>query len=413
MGRRRAPSLDGRRSAGRRAPLARALWRVAGTWIELRPGHDHVRTAPTLEDRAGGRALRERAAAAVRGHRADRVVPDRGAHRTRPRRHAVRERSLAHRRAAGRRLLAGAAARGRHRPAPSPRRDARGGRPGRVRPHPRPRRLPALPADLAAGDPDADDAPRAPRSPRARSAVRGVPGHARGLELRRLAGATARDRVAGDRRPRAAVRPPPAVGRDGRRPRVCRPDLAGEARRSRHRDRAACGPPDADCRQDRPRRPRIRGRVHRAAVRCAGGDLPGRARRGRQGRAARRGARAAVPDRLVRAVRPPDDRGDGVWYAGDRVRARLGARGRRRRRLRVRSSASTSSRPAGEARRGSVPVGTRPRSNDAPGDGSTARAIEMSIRGPQGAVRARADRPGRRRWRACHTRTGSCRPSPK
>ena len=38
-------------------------------------------------------------------------------------------------------------------------------------------------------------------------------------------------------------------------------------------------------------------------------------------------ARAALPDRLARAVRPGDDRGDGLRHAGDRLRPRLGARG--------------------------------------------------------------------------------------
>ena len=45
-----------------------------------------------------------------------------------------------------------------------------------------------------------------------------------------------------------------------------------------------------------------------------------------------RRARAAVSDRLARAVRPGDDRGDGVRHAGDRVQSRLGAGGDRRRR---------------------------------------------------------------------------------
>ena len=39
--------------------------------------------------------------------------------------------------------------------------------------------------------------------------------------------------------------------------------------------------------------------------------------------------RAAVPDRLAGAVRPGDDRGDGLRHAGDRLGLRLGARGGR------------------------------------------------------------------------------------
>ena len=49
-----------------------------------------------------------------------------------------------------------------------------------------------------------------------------------------------------------------------------------------------------------------------------------------------RGRGAAVSDRLARAVRPGDDRGDGLRYAGRRLRARLGARGHARRRVGVR-----------------------------------------------------------------------------
>ena len=40
---------------------------------------------------------------------------------------------------------------------------------------------------------------------------------------------------------------------------------------------------------------------------------------------------AAVADRLARAVRPGDDRGDGLRHAGDRLQSRLGAGDRRSR----------------------------------------------------------------------------------
>ena len=46
-------------------------------------------------------------------------------------------------------------------------------------------------------------------------------------------------------------------------------------------------------------------------------------------------ARAAVPHRLAGAVRPGDDRGNGLRHAGDRIQPRLGARGDRQRRQRV------------------------------------------------------------------------------
>ena len=63
-------------------------------------------------------------------------------------------------------------------------------------------------------------------------------------------------------------------------------------------------------------------------------DLPGveyhrRDRRALQERIPRRGARAAVSDRLAGAVRPVHDRGDGVRHAGARFPLRLGARDHR------------------------------------------------------------------------------------
>ena len=59
---------------------------------------------------------------------------------------------------------------------------------------------------------------------------------------------------------------------------------------------------------------------------------------------------AAVPDRLVGAVRPGDDRGDGVRHAGDRVQSRLGAGSDRPRRDRLYLR-----RRAGRGRRAATP----------------------------------------------------------
>ena len=50
-------------------------------------------------------------------------------------------------------------------------------------------------------------------------------------------------------------------------------------------------------------------------------------------RVPRQRARAAVPDRLAGAVRPGDDRGDGLRHAGDRVQPRFGAGSDRERRV--------------------------------------------------------------------------------
>ena len=56
-----------------------------------------------------------------------------------------------------------------------------------------------------------------------------------------------------------------------------------------------------------------------------GVELHRRDQRTRQERISRRGARAAVPDRLARAVRTVDDRGHGLRHAGARLPLRLGA----------------------------------------------------------------------------------------
>ena len=66
------------------------------------------------------------------------------------------------------------------------------------------------------------------------------------------------------------------------------------------------------------------GRVHRRGRRPGQGRVPGQR------------PRPAVPDRLAGAVRPGDDRGDGLRHAGHRLAQRLGARGDRRRRHRLR-----------------------------------------------------------------------------
>ena len=69
---------------------------------------------------------------------------------------------------------------------------------------------------------------------------------------------------------------------------------------------------------------------------ASAGRIRGRDRRGPEERVPGRRGGAAVPDRLAGAVRPGDDRGDGVRHAGGRVPLRLGARGDARRRVRVR-----------------------------------------------------------------------------
>ena len=65
-----------------------------------------------------------------------------------------------------------------------------------------------------------------------------------------------------------------------------------------------------------------------------GVELHRRDRRTRQERIPGRCARAAVPDRLARAVRTVDDRGHGLRHADPRLPLRLGARDHRSRRHR-------------------------------------------------------------------------------
>ena len=72
-----------------------------------------------------------------------------------------------------------------------------------------------------------------------------------------------------------------------------------------------------------------------AGPRQPAGRVRRRDRRAREGRLPRRRHRAALPDRLARAVRPGDDRGDGLRHAGDRLPLRLGPRGDRPRRHRL------------------------------------------------------------------------------
>ena len=61
-----------------------------------------------------------------------------------------------------------------------------------------------------------------------------------------------------------------------------------------------------------------------AAARPPAGRVHRRDRRRAEGRLPRQRARAAVPDRLARAFRAGDDRGDGLRHAGHRLALRLG-----------------------------------------------------------------------------------------
>ncbi len=105
-----------------------------------------------------------------------------------------------------------------------------------------------------------------------------------------------------------------------------------------------------------------------------------------------RGPRAAVPDRLARAVRPGADRGAGLRHAGRRLRARLGARADRRRgdRLhRPRPGAGDSRRAADPRDRSrALPAGLRAALHRRPGwRSATSRIYEQLSAGVRRAAR--------------------------
>ena len=136
-------------------------------------------------------------------------------------------------------------------------------------------------------------------------------------------------------------------GRTGPPPGLLRPDPSGQGDRGRDRGGRACGTAPGH-RGDRAG-PGLLRHLRRPARRRRPGQLP-RARRPRgPAGGPRRGAGAAAPDRLRRALRVQRGRGDGVRHAGDRVPARVDARARGAGRERLRSStpSRTRSPPSG------------------------------------------------------------------
>ena len=183
---------------------------------------------------------------------------------------------------------------------------------------------------------------------------------------------TRRRRRADPARDRRRVVPVRRAAR--RRPPLPGPVLAREGRRPGDRG----GPPGGSAARPRGQgRRRRRGplrRGDRAADRRRPDPLRRRGRRRPEAPAPRRRPGAAVPDRVGRAVRARDDRGDGLRHAGHRPAACERAGGRRPGRHWLRRG----------RRRGPGP-GDRPRRRDRP----------TSLPAPgRGAVRRRAD--GRR-----------------
>ena len=156
-----------------------------------------------------------------------------------------------------------------------------------------------------------------------------------GLDLRRPAAAPA-GAIGWRQSTRAGRGPIPRHGRATMTAlsRLPRSDLAGEASRPRHRDRQAPGAALKIAAKVDPADRAYFSRDHRAAARPPD-RVRRRDRRRREVRLPGQRDRAPVPDRLAGAVRPGDDRGDGLRHAGDRLALRLGAGGGRPGRHRV------------------------------------------------------------------------------
>ena len=155
------------------------------------------------------------------------------------------------------------------------------------------------------------------------------------LDLERAAAAAAAGELGPDDPSRPAGKPADAAAGQAGLSRVSRPHRAGEGRRPRdpHRPSSAAFRSRSRPRSIRPTATTSRSRSSRM-IDGTQRRIHRRDQRRGKVRVPQRRDRAAGPDRLAGAVRPGDDRGDGLRHAGDRVQSRLGAgdhRGRRHR----------------------------------------------------------------------------------
>ena len=207
---------------------------------------------------------------------------------------------------------------------------------GRVRRHQRPLGHPGRRARRARRDPGAAYRPRAARHARDAARIRldrrGRAPRRADLDLREPAPADARSALGGDDPERDRPLDLPVEAAQGRLPALPRPlqPRQGSAPSDRCRDGARFAPEDG--RQE----PGAEGaavlrRARRAAPRPRRDRVPRRGDARREGRAAPGRAGDALPDRVGGAVRPGDDRVDGLRHAGDRDPPRRRARGDRAR----------------------------------------------------------------------------------
>ena len=264
----------------------------------------------------------------VRRDGAGRLVPDRGAGRAGPRRHPVRQRRLRDARRAG----ACCAARAAPDPSSVDRSDRAPRRPcssavaaadGRVRHHPLPHRL--LRTSRVAAPRRARTSRRstAGSTSRPRAGLPPVPRRAARLDLRRRSARRCRRRTG--RRPSTTACRWTSSTVHARAAASTSRSSGGCRRRSgptgRSRSRGAAGMPlKIAAKVDTADREYFETEIE-PLLAPTGVEFVGEIGDEREGRVPRPRPRAALPDRLARAVRPRDDRGDGLRHAGRRLAA--------------------------------------------------------------------------------------------
>ena len=158
------------------------------------------------------------------------------------------------------------------------------------------------------------------------------PGVGPDLDLREPAPPDARPALGGDDPERDRPVHVPVEAASRRVPPLPRPVQPRQGRAPGHRGSDGAGTAAQDGGQEpRAEGARVLRRARRAAPRPRRHRVPGRGEPRREGRAAAGRAGDALPDRVGGAVRPGDDRVDGLRHAGDRHPPRRGARGDRAR----------------------------------------------------------------------------------